>query len=146
MGFADSVRKTASKQLEQVDKRIESMAVELFTAAVDLSPAQPAAQYAKGQFINNWRAVVNGDTSDTTKSLSMTGEASRESISQIKGSKTFLGKDAFVTLTNNLPYAGLVEYVGWPQSINPRWINKVGPYAPVRNAFTKVMPKYKVKQ
>lgn len=143
MGFADSIRKNSTKQLREVDNKITDMAVELFDTVVFCSPHQPLAKYAKGEFINNWVAVANGESSQTISAKSMTGEDSLRSIERFKGMSTFLGTDGYVTLSNNVSYAYLVEYAGWPQSINPRWINNVGPYAPVRNAWTIVVPKYK---
>lgn len=143
LGFAASVRATTQKQAKEVDSRIESMAVELFTAAVDLSPKQPSAHYSKGEFINNWVAVADGEDYSTAGFSSDNGDASRASIAAIRGKETFLAKDGFVTLSNGTIYSALVEYKGWPSSINPLWKDRVGPYAPVRNAFTQVVPTFK---
>ncbi len=140
MSFGASVRKTANKQLAQVDKKIEDIAIDLFQTAVRFSPAQPTAQHSKGEFINNWNAATNGYNRAKRGSYSSSGTGSFNSINGLRGGKAFFRKDGFVTLTNNLPYAGLVEFKGWQA---PKWSGRVGPYAPVRKAFITVVPKYK---
>lgn len=140
LGFAASIRATTQKQLAQVDKKINDIALDLFTTVVALSPTKPMAKYAKGEFINNWMAKANGVDTTTRSGRSFDGMASLTSIAALRAKKTFLGKDGYVTLSNNVHYAGLVEYAGWKP---PRWSGRVGPYAPVRNAFIKVVPKYK---
>jgi len=145
LGFADSIRLTAEKQLAEVDKKVEGVAVELFTAVVNFSPNQiKGAIYSKGEFINNWHAARNGEDLSNTGWFSDTGEGSRLSIAGIKAAKTFYRRDGFVTLSNSTPYAELVEYKGWPTSINPAWIRNLPPYAPVRSAWSHVVPKFKV--
>ena len=143
LGFAASIRAKADKQLEQVNTKINDIASDLFTTAVKLSPTKPMAKYAKGEFINNWMAMSNGVDSGTRSTRSYDGMASLTSIAALKTKSTFLRRDGFVTLTNNVHYAGLVEYEGWKPERNPRWSGRIGPYAPVRNAFIRVVPKYK---
>lgn len=143
LGFAASVRATANKQLAQVNKKITDITLDLFITVVKLSPTHPMAKYSKGEFINNWMATANGVDYSTRSARSYDGMASLTSIAALKTRDVFLRKDGFVTLTNNVPYAGLVEYEGWKPERNPRWSGRVGPYAPVRNAFIRVVPKYK---
>lgn len=143
LGFGASVRATANKQLAQVNQKIMDIALDLFITVVKLSPTHPMAKYSKGEFINNWMAMANGVDRTTRSAKSYDGMASLTSIAALKSMNTFLGKDGYVTLSNNVPYAGLVEYEGWKPERNPRWSGRVGPYAPVRKAFIRVVPKYK---
>lgn len=145
MSFGKSIGAAVGRRKQEVNKAIIGMATELFTAVVNFSPVQPAAKYAKGQFINNWRIGINGTDNTTITAKSMLGANSRAGIVMMSKSLAFLNRDGYVTFSNNTHYAALVEYKGWPQSINPRWINNVGPYAPVRNAFITVVPKLKVR-
>lgn len=145
MDFTKSINAAIGKRKKQINTAIIEQAIQLFTAVVNFSPNQPAAQYSKGEFINNWRVGFNSVDTSTTSARSSLGAASRASIATLSRSLAFLGRDGYVSLANSVHYAELVEYKGWPQSMNPRWINNVGPYAPVRNAFITVVPKLKAK-
>lgn len=135
MGFADSIRSNAQKRLAQVNEVVTTRAAELFTEVVNFSPTKPAAQYAKGEFINNWMVGVNGIDTSTRGSRNYDGMASRNDIATLKKVTAFYGKDGKVTLTNNTYYSILIEMKGWPTG--------KAPYAPVAKAFIKVVPKYK---
>lgn len=140
MGFANSIRAFNSKVDIELDESVNGIAKELFTEVVNHSPTKPSANYAKGEFINNWMAAVNKIDGSTRSSTDYAGMASRNSIALVTNSATFFRKDGTVTLTNNLDYAFRVEYAGWPQ---PQWSGTVGPYAPVANAFILVAAKYR---
>lgn len=135
--FSDSIKLNVARMQRNIDNTVEKIAVELFTAVVDLSPTKPLADKAKGEFINNWYAGSNTVVTMHTSARSMTGAGSRGNIKWAQGHKTFNGKDGYMSLTNTTHYANRVEYDGWPSP------SKVGPYAPVRNAFIRVAPKYK---
>jgi hypothetical protein len=151
MSFAQQVEAAVKRRQLEINNKIVSMAAELFTAVVDYSPKQPAAQFSKGEFINNWRAAVGRTDTSTTKARNSSGLESRASIAKMTASSAFyafMGKDGHVTLSNSVSYAELVEYKGWPKpefSGTQGGDKKGGPYAPVRNAFIAVVPKFKVK-
>ena len=140
MGFADSIRASNAKRLVEVDTAVMKIAQELFTEVVNNSPTQPAANFAKGEFINNWMAAANSVDGSTRGYNDYSGMGSRNSIALLKSSLTFFRKDGKVTLSNSTPYAFRVEYAGWPA---PKWSGNVGPYAPVAKAFILVAPKYR---
>jgi hypothetical protein len=140
MGFADSIKIFGTKALSEVDAKTMSIAEELFTEVVNNSPTKPSANYAKGEFINNWMAAANHIDGATRGSNDYSGMGSRNSISSLRGGHTFFRKDGMVTLTNNTSYSFRVEYAGWP---SPTWSGNVGPYAPIAKAFISVAPKYR---
>lgn len=140
--FASSLKTNADRMLHNIDKKVEAIAVELFTEVVFLSPANPSmstsqrmAPKAKGEFNNNWFAGKNTEVVTHTSARSMTGRDSRASIRTLVNAKAFYKQNGFVTLTNTTHYGGKVEYSGWPSGKSP--------YAPVRSAFIAVAPKYK---
>lgn len=141
MGFADSIRANVAKRLAQIDAAAIEQADDLFRHVVSFSPTQPSANFAKGEFINNWmigfNAIEGGSRGDD-----YSGIGSLNDISRLRGSRVFYGRDYMVTLTNNVDYGFRVEYAGWPA---PQWSGRIGPsntYAPIAKAFIAVVPKY----
>jgi hypothetical protein len=140
MSFSESLRKNADKIIQETNDKATASVVELFNKVVELSPTKPAANYAKGHFINNWFPAINGfDYSTTTTSYDGIGSYTR--IAALRNAQMFLGKDCTVTLTNSLHYGHRVEYDGWPITEGQAWTGRVGPYAPVRNAITYMVSK-----
>lgn len=138
--FRDSIIINSQRMLANIDQKVEQIATELFTEVVANSPHTPNAATAKGEFINNWNAAKNGELRTHTSARSMVGQDSLNSIASVRNSRTFLGTDGYMTLTNTTHYGNNVEYIGW---LPPKWEGVVGPYAPVRKAFIIVAPKYK---
>lgn len=125
--FVDSMKKNINRVLTEIDNKCYAIVYSLFTSVVYNSPTKPFARYSEGQFINNWFPSVGGYSNATTGSTSFDGMGSLSRILELKTSKAFYGQDNFVSMSNSLPYAQQVEYLGW---------SKTGPYAPVRNAIT----------
>lgn len=139
MGFADSVRATASKMQQEVNDKAIVIATELFTTAVVLTPVSDPKQEKRGELINNWMTGVGISVKSYNPSFNISGRASLQGISTLKSTEEFLGKDGTVSITNIVEYGYRAEYAGWPA---PRWKNSK-PYAMMRNALTEVAPKYK---
>jgi hypothetical protein len=139
--FTESLQKNIERVKQEVDAKIIEQAQELFKLIVFYSPAQPSAQYAKGQFKNSWYAVPDG-FNETSISLNYdsSGADSLLRIDVLKDSNAFYGKDGFVSLTNNLPYSRNIEYAGWMKQEDARW-HDTPPYAPVRTAITLIATK-----
>lgn len=143
MGFADSVKATASKMQEQVNGKAIEIATELFNTAVMKTPVGTST--TRGQLINNWwlgEGVGNYNRS-YSRSFNTSGTGSYSRITQLQKSREFVGKDGAVHLTNSVPYGYRAEYWGWNFSAKePRW-RGTKPYAMVRNSLTMVAAKYK---
>ena len=124
--FADQFRQEVEAEFERINNQILNMVVDTFNYAVKVSPIQPAAKFSKGEFINSWYPAINGFDTTVSGAYDMTGSGSLSRISGLLGSNAFLGKDAIVSLSNNVSYADKVEYHGW---------TRTGPYAPIRQAI-----------
>lgn len=136
MGFADSIRASRSKILNQVSNCVLEEANELFMTVVDGTPVD------KGVLINNWYAGTGKTYNDSynENSSSKVGMASRTQITSLRGYTGFVGGDGVVSISNSTPYGFRAEYSGWPK---PEWTGRVGPYAMIAKAFITVVPKYK---
>lgn len=129
MGFADSIKKAGDNAIHQAQQGVAKSAQLLFTDIVDLSPVQPFAKWAKGEFVNNWVAAANSINRSYTSATSMTGAQSRMSIAEVTTNLKVDG-DFYLTLTNVTDHGNQVEYVGW---------KRVPPYAPIRKAMIKAL-------
>lgn len=140
MGFADSLKRNIQGVLAQTANACTERAITLFNFAVDYSPLQVDAEYpgtyATGLFANSWYPAFDefDETVGTVADESASG--SRARIDNLRNKGMFLGKDGFISLSNNLKYAYRVEYRGWPQEDG--YSGFIGPYAPVRNAMIKL--------
>lgn len=147
--FSDSIKRNINKALVETNSKILAIAEDTFTKAVSFSPVQPSAEYAKGQFVNSWYVGINSVSSEVTTSLDSSGSESLARIAALRSTLTFLGKDGFVSLSNSLPYAARVEYLGWPKGTGysgwaGNWTGQVGPYAPVRKASEYASATYNI--
>jgi hypothetical protein len=136
MGFADSIKASATKIKREVSESILAEANELFTEVVKESPVD------KGVLINNWYVGSGGtySASYNPNETNKDGMSSYMQIASLRAFTGFLGRDGSVNLTNNTPYGYRAEYLGWP---TPQWTGRVGPYAMIAKAFVSVVPKYK---
>ena len=105
--FAGSIAAFAKKAKMSNDKALRSASIKLFSAIITESPVDT------GRFRANWM-VSNGQSSTATTNevdLSKDGENTKKKVEQyITGVKDVY---AF-TLANNLPYAHVIEYGGYP--------------------------------
>ena len=105
--FAGSIAAFAKKAKMSNDKALRSASIKLFSAIITESPVYT------GRFRANWM-VSNGQSSTATTNevdLSKDGENTKKKVEQyITGVKDVY---AF-TLANNLPYAHVIEYGGYP--------------------------------
>jgi hypothetical protein len=142
MGFADSVRASASKMQEQVNNKINTAATELFYTIVRYTPRSLGDIEPAGKLANNW--YLGKGVGRYNKSYSKTPDVmatnSVAEVVKVKSLREFVGKDGEVSFTNSTPYAIRAELIGWPR---PVWTGTVGPYAMVRKALIEVAPKYK---
>ena len=128
--FADQLRKEMDAEFERVNKEILNIVVDTFNFAVKVSPVYPMAKYSKGEFINSWYPAVNGFDHTVSGNYDSSGSGSLSRIAGLLSSNAFLGKDAMVSLSNSVPYAHRVEFLGWPE-----WPRDIKAYAPVRQTI-----------
>lgn len=147
MGFASGLNKNIDKVLNQVNDSILNTAVDFGGGLMKYSPPSGDAifmgAYSTGLFINSWYVAENEFDETVGTSPDESGSASKARIEALKTSKMFVGKDGYISFTNNLPYAYRVSKLGWPQGRDEQsgwvWTGSVGPYAIIENATTYVM-------
>ena len=144
--FADSVRMNSDAMLKRIQIQIYTIARQLFIEIVQATPSVThPGYYAKGLLANQWYPQLGAGFSP--EATEETDDGGRDSINRIvteidvlSSNPQFLGKDGTVTLTNNLPYAGRAESVGWPE---PEWSGRQGPYHMVALSLQAIAAKYK---
>jgi hypothetical protein len=140
--FAMQVLLNNDKVISGINSKCYKIAKELFTSVVDLTPSPTnPGPFAKGELVNQWYPEAGGGFSEElSPDLSSTGAGSRARIAALHGFE-FLGHDGTLTLSNNLPYAGRAESIGWP--VADGWSGKIGPYRMVARSIQAVAAKYK---
>lgn len=139
--FSDSLERNVERVKQEIDTKIVNYAKTLFDMVVVLSPAAPEAGWSKGEFKNSWYTAFNGyDTTSIATNYDQYGQDSYTRIKEMVALKTFYGKDGFISLANNVPYAKNIEYTGWMKEENANW-KGTPPYAPVRIAINLVANK-----
>jgi hypothetical protein len=135
--FADSVKANCQKILEAVDKQCYSIASQLFSSIVYLSPSpENPGKTAKGLLANQWYTQIGTEPStELSSATSPYGSASLARINSLANQKIFFKKDGAVTFTNNVPYGILAERLGW---VGGSWSGRVGPYRMVDRSFVKI--------
>ncbi len=132
MSFLDDVKAFRDKALLQASINTNAVTEEFFTKVVKLSPAKPAAQFAQGHLIDNYYTAINSYDMSTSGSISMTGSSSLARIKATLAQNPFLGKDAMVSMTNNVGYAYRADKLGWKpagkQANGWYWSGRTGPY------------------
>lgn len=128
MGFADSIKKSRDKIVEQVNDKMLETATNLFSAIVRDTPVRT------GLLINNWFSGDGAYSPAKTTILDKTASGSLLNIDSLRDSTAFLGKDGFVSLSNNLDYSYRAEALGWP---SPEWSGRVDAYHMVENNVTR---------
>ena len=134
LSSSEQIKANSKKALEQVDKRVQRIAFNLFMDIVMNTPE------LTGALKNNWFPGIGSDFSTETTSMFSKdgGSSSKARIYSTLGNGTFLGKDGVMTLTNNLHYAYRAEYEGWPE---PKWSGTIGPYGMVRISLASTIGK-----
>lgn len=145
MSFSQDIEKWKDKALLKANDNIVNVVTDLFVSTVKLSPSKSiGATYSNDLFINQWYPSIGGTSPSLNTSTSATGEASLARINSFMASKPFLGKDSFVTLSNNLGYALRVETLGWPvgpSTNGGKWKGST-PYGMIAKSVQYVKGKY----
>ena len=103
--FEDQMRAFARRANMSVEKTIKGTAIKLFSAAIKSSPVDT------GRFRANWTAAGVQPSTVTTDATDKSGAAATGAmVNYINSAK---GQTVF-TMANNLPYAHVIEYGGYP--------------------------------
>lgn len=120
LSFSKQIKANSKKVLEQIDKRVQRIAFNLFMDIVVATPID------KGQLCNNWFPGKGADfSSETTSLLDKGASGSKSRIYSMLGQGTFLSKDGALTLANNLDYAYKIEYEGWSRNKAPEGMVRI---------------------
>lgn len=131
--------------IEKVENEVNDKIMDVFELAsekvIEYTP-QPSmfpnsALWATGLLVNQWYPAVNSFSDEQNSITSDNGNGSLGRVYKMRKEKPFKGKDAYITLTNNVDYAYRAESVGWPQGENPtgwKWTGKIKPYFMVAKA------------
>jgi hypothetical protein len=133
--FADSIKANIKELQQEVNDRILTEASKTF---IDVTTGTPSdwqnSPYAKGLLSNQWYVAENKLSSELTDAKDLHGSASLNRANSVLNWKTFIGKDGYVSFTNNVHYAINAEVLGWKTEDNPNWRN-AKPYAMVEKAM-----------
>ena len=103
--FDDQMRAFARRANMSVEKTVKGTAIKLFSAVIKSSPVDT------GRFRANWTAAGVQPSTVTTDMTDESGSAATGAmVNYINSAK---GQTVF-TLANNLPYAHVIEYGGYP--------------------------------
>ena len=103
--FEDQMRAFARRANMSVEKTIKGTSIKLFSAVIKSSPVDT------GRFRANWTAAGVQPSTVTTSSTDKSGSAAIGAMTSYINSAN--GQTVF-TLSNNLPYAHVIEYGGYP--------------------------------
>ena len=146
MGFADSIKAFEKKALLAASNNSNTIVKKLFTYTVENSPSpNNPGPYATGLLINQYYPMIAGTSSEISSATSPYGNASLARINDIVLQMPFLGKDNFVTLTNNVDHAYRAEMLGWPAGEGTNgwmWSGRQGPYGMVQKAMIQIQGDY----
>jgi len=103
--FSLDVSKFVTKANKNVEKVVRSVSIKLFSAIIKASPVDT------GRFRMNWQ------TSGTEERTGLVAGVDPTGVATINSATTFITNAPTArqfTLTNNLPYANVIEYGGYP--------------------------------
>lgn len=130
LSFGASVRKNTEKMKRGVQTVCYKIVFELYNTIIQTTPV------LKGDLINNWFTMPSGRYSKKTTDIhDKNGSGSFMNVKSLKQADLFYGRDSICTMTNNLPYAYRVEYLGWSRLKRPQGM--------VRVSLVSVAGKYK---
>jgi hypothetical protein len=99
--FEIDLRNFAAKVGARVEVVVRKVAIDLFSRIILRSPVDT------GRFRANWQIAIGSIPSGTLELKDKTGQAT---ISKVTAKALHLKAGDTITLVNNLPYAGVLEY------------------------------------
>ena len=105
MSFALDVSKFVEKAKKNPEKVMRQVSIKLFSAIIKASPVDT------GRFRMNWMASGSAPATGTTAATDKSGNIATGNATSFILKATDWRE---FTLTNNLPYANVIEYGGYP--------------------------------
>jgi hypothetical protein len=140
--FLASLDRNILRVKQEVNDKIVKISIELFLSIVAKSPSPSnPGEYAKGLLANQWYPKFDGFSDEKGSDTSSNGAGSKSRITSLRGTREFFGKDAQLSLTNNLDYAYRAEMLGWPEADG--WSGRVGRYRMVALSLQEIAARYK---
>lgn len=106
MSFSVDVSKWVDKAEDSFEETVRGTAIKLFSAIIQSSPVD------EGTFRNNW--FVSGVNPSTEVNPNDSGNNVGANISEMTRDVLALRNWQAITYTNNLPYAEVIEFGGYP--------------------------------
>ncbi len=106
MTFSVDVSKWVNKAEDSFEETVRGTAIKLFSAIIKSSPVD------EGTFRNNW--YVSGATPSNEVDPNNDGGGDSGAINKMTYDVAALRNWQTITFTNNLPYAEVIEYGGYP--------------------------------
>ena len=159
--FADSIKANIKEVKQEVNDKIVEVFKDIAYNVVYLTPSPSwnlsprgtsgnIAYYSDGLLANQWYPAENKISEEFTRSESDHGGDSFSRLSAMRNVNTFLGKDGYLSFTNNVPYAYRVDVIGYPKGVAEvtsgfptwsSWTGDVKPYAMIDQSMIKVKAK-----
>lgn len=137
--FLDSLKSNITRVQEEVNTKINFIGYTLFAKIVNNSPHTGDGPYVAGHFVANWFPAVDSFDTSITGATSDGSDSLARIDSIVKNSNAFIGKDGFVSLSNNVSYGPRVEMLGWPAGRDPasgwKWTGMRTVFAPIQVSF-----------
>ena len=103
--FALDVSKWVAKAKMAPERVVRSVTIKLWSAVIKGSPVDT------GRFRGNWFASGANPSGEVSQSMDKTGSATISNATQVV---VGIADWTNMTLTNNLPYANVIEFGGYP--------------------------------
>jgi hypothetical protein len=119
---------------------------DLFTEVVARSPSPTnKGNFAKGLLVNQYYTAINDYNYSSGASTNDIGVDSLSRISTTLNASPFLGKDAFVSMSNSTEEMIYAEEIGWKTGLGTngwKWSGRVAPYSMIKNSAVFIQSKY----
>lgn len=106
--FAKDVQKLIDKSMGRADQVIRAITLQLFSDVIERTPVD------SGRLKGNWQVSIAAPITITTDRMDKSGKRTKKAAEKNIG-----GAGTITYMTNNLPYAYRIEYMGWSHEKAP---------------------------
>lgn len=117
--FAAQVSLSRKATEERIDFACVKITRELFNGVIDATPVKD------GWLVNNWQTGLNNFNVQLSSRPAPTKSGPRRRMEATVNKGVFMGKDAFVTMSNATEYAHRIEYLGWSRFKSPQGMVRI---------------------
>ena len=130
MTFSLDIKEFAEKTNRNVNDVKQAAAIELFGMIIKATPvgnpslwkSPPPPGYVGGRLRGNWQASLNSPIKSATNTIDSGGSGT---ISEMTGVVNQSVVDDTIYISNSVPYAYRVEYLGWSRQQRPEGMVRV---------------------